>query len=102
MDPIGGFLRQISPRTLMGRAIVIIVAPMVLLLMIATTFFYERHWDSVTRRLALGVAGDVAVILANFDNLQRAGQLNAYLTSVRNQLLINFYIEDYTELRPPA
>ena len=100
MDPIGGFLRQISPRTLMGRAIVIIVAPMVLLLMIATTFFYERHWDSVTRRLALGVAGDIAVLLANFDNLQRAGQLNAYVESVRSQLLITFFVEDYAELRP--
>ncbi len=100
MDPVGSFLRQISPRTLMGRAIVIIVAPMVLLLMIATTFFYERHWDSVTRRLALGVAGDIAVLLANFDNLQRAGQLNAYVESVRNQLLITFFVEDYAELRP--
>lgn len=85
----------------MGRAIVIIVAPMVLLLMIATTFFYERHWDSVTRRLALGVAGDIAVIIASLDNLTRAGQVNAYLETVKQQLLIDFFFEDYAELRAP-
>jgi two-component system osmolarity sensor histidine kinase EnvZ len=101
LDPIGGFLRQISPRTLMGRAIVIIVAPVVLLLMIATTLFYERHWDTVTRRLALGVAGDIAVLVANLDNLTRSGQLNAYLETVRSQLLIIFLFEDHAELRGP-
>ena len=98
MDPISGFLKQISPRTLMGRAIVIIVAPVALLLMIATTVFYERHWDAVTRRLALGVAGDVALIVDNFDGLTRSGMLTSYLQSVADQLLINFSVEDYATL----
>ena len=49
-------------------AAIVVVA---LLLMIATTVFYERHWDAVTRRLALGVAGDVALIVDNFDEMLR-------------------------------
>ncbi len=98
MDPISAFLKQLSPRTLMGRAIVIIVAPMALLLVIATTVFYERHWDAVTRRLSLGVAGDVALIVDNLDNLTRAGLLTSYLQSAREQLLIAFTFEDYATL----
>ncbi|MSP20184.1 MAG: HAMP domain-containing protein [Alphaproteobacteria bacterium] len=98
MDPISAFLKHLSPRTLMGRAIAIIVAPMALLLMIATAVFYERHWDAVTRRLALGVAGDVAMIVDNLDNLTRAGLLTSYLQSAREQLLITFTFDDYATL----
>ena len=92
-----------SPRTLMGRAIVIVVAPMALLMMIATLVFYERHWDAVTRRLALGVAGDIAVIVDNLDALRRTGLLPTYLGSVRDQLLVDFVFEDDAALpiEPP-
>ncbi|MGH6954868.1 MAG: ATP-binding protein, partial [Alphaproteobacteria bacterium] len=48
------------PRSLMGRSVLIIVAPLVLLQIVATYIFYERHWDTVTRRLASFLAGSVA------------------------------------------
>src|SRR5215213_9241030 len=98
MAPTPSLLKRISPRTLMTRAIVIIVAPVALLQMIATTVFYERHWDAVTRRLALGVAGDIAVIVDNLDAFTRTGMLGPYLQTVRDQLLIQFWLEDYATL----
>ncbi|MDP6621585.1 MAG: ATP-binding protein [Alphaproteobacteria bacterium] len=56
-------LKRLLPRTLFGRSLLIIVTPVVLLQIVATYVFYERHWDSVTRRLALGLAGDVAMLM---------------------------------------
>ena len=97
-SPRRGLLKALSPRTLMGRAIVIIVAPVALTLAIATTFFYERHWDAVTRRLALGVAGDIGVIVENLDAFTRSGLLAGYLDTAREQLLIDFWLEDYATL----
>jgi len=56
-------LKRLLPNTLFGRALAIIVTPVILLQVVATYVFYERHWDAVTRRLALGIAGDIAVII---------------------------------------
>lgn len=101
LTPVGGILKRLSPRTLMGRAIVIMFAPLALTLAIATTFFYERHWDAVTRRLALGVAGDIGLIVENLDTLNRGGLLANYLNSARTHLLIDFWVEDYAPLTAP-
>ena len=56
-------LKQLMPRTLFGRSLVILVTPFVLLQIIATYVFYERHWDDVSRRLALGLAGDISMVI---------------------------------------
>jgi len=56
-------LKRFLPNTLFGRALAIIVTPVVLLQIVATYVFYERHWDSVTRHLAQGLAGDIAMIV---------------------------------------
>jgi two-component system osmolarity sensor histidine kinase EnvZ len=61
-----GALRSINrlfPRTLLGRAILIIGAPLVLVQVIATSVFYERHYDNITKRLAQAIAGEVAVVI---------------------------------------
>jgi two-component system osmolarity sensor histidine kinase EnvZ len=49
------------PRSLFGRALIIIVAPLVLVQLVAGFVFYDRVWETVTRRLAAGLAGDVGV-----------------------------------------
>lgn len=62
-------VKRFLPRTLFGRAILIIVTPVVLAQLVATWIFYDRHWETVTRRLAFAVAGDIAMIV---DLLDRA------------------------------
>jgi two-component system, OmpR family, osmolarity sensor histidine kinase EnvZ len=60
-------LKRFLPRTLLGRTTLIIVTPVVLAQLVATWIFYERHWDTVTRRLAFAVAGDIAMIVELLD-----------------------------------
>lgn len=38
----------------------IIMTPLVLMLVISVFVFFDRHWDSITRRLANSLAGDVS------------------------------------------
>ena len=61
-------LKRLLPRTLFGRSLLIIVTPVVLAQLVATWIFYDRHWETVTRRLAFGVAGDIALVI---DQLNR-------------------------------
>ncbi len=56
-------LKRILPRTLLGRSLIIILAPLVLLQVISTWVFYDRHYDTTTRRLSQGVAGDIATVI---------------------------------------
>ncbi len=60
---IGAPLKRILPKSLLGRSLLIIVTPMVLVQVISTWVFYDRHWDTVTRHLAISLAGDVATVI---------------------------------------
>jgi two-component system osmolarity sensor histidine kinase EnvZ len=56
-----GPLKRFLPRGLLGRSILIVVTPVIMLQIVAMMVFYYGHWDTVTRRLTLTVAGDIAV-----------------------------------------
>lgn len=59
----GKFIKQYLPRSLLGRSILIIVTPLILLQLVSAAVFYESHWDKVSRQLARGLAGDISTII---------------------------------------
>ncbi|HWA47748.1 MAG TPA: ATP-binding protein [Dongiaceae bacterium] len=63
LHPILQALELMLPRSLLGRSIMIIVTPVVLLQVVSAWVFYDSHWNTVTRRLAQSVAGDIAAAI---------------------------------------
>ncbi|MCA3346065.1 MAG: two-component sensor histidine kinase, partial [Roseomonas sp.] len=63
MTPLNRGLRWLVPRGLLGRSLLIILVPLVILQAIALQLFYGSHLDVISRRLAAGVAGDVAMVV---------------------------------------
>lgn len=61
------WLKKYLPRGLYGRALLIVVTPVVLTQAVATYVFYERHWQTVANRLAYATAGEIAVIAGQID-----------------------------------
>jgi len=55
--------KRLLPRTLFGRSLLIIVTPLILVQVIATWTFYDRVWDTVSRRLTSAVAGEIAEVI---------------------------------------
>ena len=53
-------MKHILPKSLLGRSILIIVIPLILLQLVSAFVFYENHWSKVSVRLARGVVGDIA------------------------------------------
>lgn len=51
------------PRTLFARSLLIIVIPLILLQVVSTWIFYDRHWNTILRRLAGGVAGEIGFVI---------------------------------------
>jgi len=64
----GWSLKRFLPRGLLGRSVIIILAPIVLLNGIIAYVFFERDLDTTTRRLARDVAADIALLVAQEDN----------------------------------
>lgn len=56
-------LKNLLPRSLLGRSLLILVVPLVLLQVFSAYIFYEGHWSKVSRYLARGLAGDVGVMV---------------------------------------
>jgi two-component system osmolarity sensor histidine kinase EnvZ len=56
-------IKDYLPRSLLGRSLLIVVTPLIVLQVVSGYIFYESHWDQVSKRLALGLAGDVAVLI---------------------------------------
>ena len=54
--------RTVIPRSLFWRSLLIVVVPLLILQILLTYVFYNRHWDTVTRWLAFGVASEVALL----------------------------------------
>ena len=52
-------IKKYLPKSLLGRSLMIIVMPLIMLQLISGTIFFETHWDKVSLRLARGVAGDI-------------------------------------------
>lgn len=80
----GQMVKRALPHTLFGRALLIIVTPVVLLEIMAAYVFFERHWEDVSRRLALGVGGDIAMVIRLLDEYPEADGRAFALRQARN------------------
>src|SRR5436309_9745042 len=59
-------LREVMPKGLYARALLIIIVPMVLLQSVVAFVFMERHWNTVTQRLSNAVVQDIAALIEVF------------------------------------
>jgi len=57
------FLKPYLPKSLLGRSVLIIVTPLILLQVVSATIFFQNHWSKVGRRLALGVGSEIALVV---------------------------------------
>jgi two-component system osmolarity sensor histidine kinase EnvZ len=60
---ISRWLNSVMPKGLYARALLIIIAPMVILQSVLAFVFVERQWNEVTQRLSAGVVQDIAALI---------------------------------------
>ena len=98
-------IKRMLPRTLFGRWLLLLMAPIVILQGLLTYIFYERHWDTVTRRLALGLSGEIATIIDMRNQTLDQAFLNDLLLGMRNTLQLSVTFQPKakfpTDLPPP-
>ncbi|MDO8608469.1 MAG: ATP-binding protein [Phaeospirillum sp.] len=56
-------LKRLLPQGLLGRSLLIIIMPLVVMQLVSTYVFYSTHWETVAKRLAKGLAGDIGSVI---------------------------------------
>ena len=79
-------IKNVLPKTLFGRSLLIIVTPLILMQAISTFVFFDRHWDTMTRRLAHTLAGDIALIVDSLTPLPEQIRLNQIIVKADDLL----------------
>lgn len=73
--PLQGIAR-LMPKGLYPRALVIVIAPVVLLQSVIAYVFMERHWQLVTQRLSSAVSADIAMLIDVYENYPQDADLS--------------------------
>ena len=105
----GAFLRFLAligswaPKGLYARALIIIIAPIVILQSILTFVFLERHWEFVTRRLSTATAQDIAMLASTYELYKNSGaaELDKLTDIARDQMSLTVRFTPPENL-PPA
>jgi len=75
------WLKQYLPKSLFGRALLIIMLPIAMMQIIVAYIFFNAHWQTVTASLSDSVAADVSVVVElykqapDIERLERLDQM---------------------------
>lgn len=90
--------KKYLPKSLFGRALLIIMLPIVIMQMAVAYFFFNAHWNQVTASLSDSVAADVSVAVQLYKQsptVERAERLDAML---RPKMELSVALEEGDEL----
>jgi two-component system osmolarity sensor histidine kinase EnvZ len=97
------FLEHYLPAGLYRRALIILVAPMVLLQTIMTGVILDRHWDNVTRVLARSLAREIGLIIELYDTSDKSQAALEHIEKLANRRLrIGLSIQRGQDLPAPV
>ena len=74
---LDAFFGSWAPKGLYTRALIIIIAPIVILQSILTFVFLDQHWKRVTGRLSVVTAQEIAMLAASYEFGQGQGARRA-------------------------
>ncbi|MDD3372010.1 MAG: ATP-binding protein [Alphaproteobacteria bacterium] len=90
--PLSLRLKRFLPRSLFGRTLVIFVVPTFIMLAVATYVFFDRHWYTVTNRMAQALAGDIAAVVELLQRSNSSATTDGvkHLALKKMELTVNF------------
>lgn len=101
-DRVGVALKSLMPTGLYARALLIIIAPMVLLQSVVAFVFMERHWNTVTQRLSAAVVQDIAALIDIYGTYPQDADHTQLQRIASNRLSLAVDFLPVTELPPPG
>ena len=88
------FFKRLTPTSLFGRSLLIIVLPVALMQIAVTYVFFDAHWQTVNSHLTEGLAGDVALILQSYEEDPSAATLKRLQDRAQANLELSIMVQD--------
>lgn len=87
------YLKMFLPSTLFRRALLILVLPVILVQLFAIYMFYERHWDSIIRNMSSALAGEVLLLVREFEHSPDESRVK-HVTAMGELMGIGVYFDE--------
>ena len=101
-DAFARWLKSMMPTGLYGRALLIMIVPMVLLQSVVAFVFMERHWNTVTRRLSAAVTQDIAALIEIYRLYPQDAERTIIRQIARERLMLSVDFLPESEIPPPG
>jgi two-component system, OmpR family, osmolarity sensor histidine kinase EnvZ len=98
--PFGGGLKRLMPRSLLGRTLLIMLVPLVVVQAIALQLFYGNHLGVVSRRLSGAIAGEIYYTVELMRHFQSPANREWALQMARVQFNLGIKLEPDAVLEP--
>ncbi|MEM6488034.1 MAG: ATP-binding protein [Pseudomonadota bacterium] len=95
-------LKRSMPRSLFGRALLILILPILLLQAIVSTVLVNRHYDGVTLQMASDVARELDFIVTEIDAAEDRAGAEALLAAAERPLGLSFQLNPDGRVEPQA
>ncbi len=79
-------LKRYLPKSLLGRSLLIIGTPLVLVQLISIWVFFDRHVDTVTRRMASTIVGEINLMINHMTDYTKPADLGWITSEVQSNL----------------
>ncbi len=100
--PFERSIRRALPRTLLGRSLLIILVPLILIQAVALQDYYGNHLNLVYRRLSGGVAGELAFTLQLLDRTTDPAERQWVTETARHEFDLRMRFEPGARLADSA
>lgn len=94
-------LKRYLPKSLLGRSLLILGMPLVLVQLISIWVFYDRHVDTVTRRMASTIVGEINLMINHMQDYRKPADLVWITSEVQSNLNMRVTFKKGVKLRNP-
>ena len=95
-------LKRYMPKSLFGRALLILVLPIVLLQVVAASLFVQRHYDSVTEQMAGSIARELNFAVRTVDEAPDVESARRALARMSGPLGFELVLDEGERVSPAA
>lgn len=87
-------LKRLTPTSLYGRALLIIILPVALMQAAVTWAFFDAHWQTVTSRLSAGLAGDIAWVAEEYEQAPSSATLQRLAARAEQRMDLSVALQE--------
>jgi two-component system osmolarity sensor histidine kinase EnvZ len=89
--------RNSTPKSLYSRFLLITILPLLIIQIFSVFFFFERHWDSLSRNMINSLVGEVALITNGISNVVKE-EREIILQAAQQYMHMEAFIFDQEQL----